>query len=167
MEDLMTADRSTLLQQLDETRAKLEALLPGIDARKEIYPGWTIKDLLAHVTGWDDATIESLRAHVAGRPPATPADRGIDEYNGRTVTTRKDLDHTHVLNEFHLTRQVMRTLIDQMPEEKFIQPLIFAWGQKGTVTDLVEIFREHEEEHSRDIRTWLKNPDQPLEKAGN
>jgi hypothetical protein len=164
---MTAADKEFLLAHLDRTRKKLEDLLPQIDPQKEIYPDWTIKDMLAHITGWDDATIDSLRAHVAGRIPSTPADRGIDEYNIRTVTSRKDLDLSHVLNEFRLTRQVMRTIVDQMPDEKFFEPLVVPWGEKGTVTYLVETFRDHEEEHLQDIQEWLKNPEKPLVKKGN
>jgi len=164
---MTTADRNFLLQRLDETRAKIEELLPKVDPKKEIYPGWTIKDLLAHITGWDDATIDSLRAHVAGRVPAIPADRGINEYNARTVSTRQDLDYEHILGEWRLTRQVLRTIIEQMPDDKFSNPLIVPWGEKGTVTFLVDIFREHEEEHVHDILEWLKNPERPIGKRGN
>ncbi|HTX91005.1 MAG TPA: ClbS/DfsB family four-helix bundle protein [Anaerolineales bacterium] len=164
---MTSADREFLLHRLNETRSQIEALLPKIDPKKEIYPGWTIKDMLAHITGWDDATIDSLRAHVAGRLPATPAERGIDEYNGRTVTSRQDLDYPHILNEWRLTRQVLQTIIEQMPDEKFFEPLVVPWGDKGTVTYLVDTFRDHEDEHARDIREWLKDPSQPLGKRGN
>jgi hypothetical protein len=164
----MTAgDRDFLLHRLDETRSQIEELLSQIDAKKEIYPGWTIKDMLAHITGWDDATIDSLRAHVSGQTPATPADRGIDEYNIRTVASRKDLDYSHILNEWRLTRQVLRTIIEQMPDDKFFEPMVVPWGGKGTVTYLVDTFRDHEDEHAHDIHEWLKNPELPLKKKGN
>ncbi len=160
-------DRDFLLHRLDETRSKIEQLLPEIDPQKEIYPGWTIKDMLAHMTGWDDATIDSLRAHVVDRPPSLEAIRSLDEYNARTVTSRQDLDYDHVLKEWRLTRQVLRTVIEQMPEDKFFSPLIVPWGEKATVTYLVDMFRDHEEEHTQDIHTWLKHPDRPLTKEGN
>ncbi len=164
---MTSADRAYLLHRLNETRTQIDSLLPNIDAKKEIYPGWTIKDLLAHITGWDDATIESLRAHVAGRPPVISAPNGIDEYNDRTVTSRSDLNYDHILNEWRLTRQVLCTIIEQMPEDKFFEPVTLPWGPRGTVTMLVETFRDHENEHGHDIEQWLKNPDQPLRKDGN
>ena len=160
-------ERSFLLHRLDETRQSIEELLPKIDAAKPIYPGWTIKDMLAHMTGWDDATIDSLRAHVVERSPSVDAIRSMDEYNARTVTSRQDLDYDHVLKEWRLTRQVLRTVIEQMPDEKFTEALIVPWGEKATVTFLVEMFRDHEEEHTQDILAWLKHPDKPLTKEGN
>ncbi len=158
--------KQELLQSLDEARARLEELLPKVDPAKEIYPGWTIRHLLAHITGWDDATIASLRAHMAGLPPATPAERGIDEYNAGTVTSRQDLDLDHVIREYRQTRQILKTLIQELSDEKFSEPLIVAWGERGTVPALVRVFVGHEEEHARDIQAWLKNPDQPLGKEG-
>ena len=159
--------RRSLLHRLDETRAIIEKILPTVDLTLEIYPGWTMKDMLAHMTGWDDATIDSLRAHVIGRPPSVDAIRSLDEYNGRTVSSRQDLDFARVLKEWRLTRQVLRTLIEQIPEDKFLEPLVVPWGEKDSVTSLVEMFREHEEQHIRDIQEWMKDPTHPLGKAGN
>jgi hypothetical protein len=161
------AERQFLLHRLDETRATIEEILPNIDPNKQIYPGWTIKDMLAHMTGWDDATIDSLRAHVIGRPPSVEAIRSMDEYNEHTVSSRQDLNYDHILREWRLTRQVLRTVIEQMPEDKFLEPLIVPWGEKATVTFLVEMFRDHEDEHIQDIKKWMQHPDKPLEKEGN
>jgi hypothetical protein len=122
--------------------------------------------MLAHMTGWDDATIDSLRAHVVGRPPALEAIRSLDEYNLLTVSSRGDLDYEQVLKEWRLTRQVLRTIIEQLPDEKYIEPLIVPWGDKTTVTFLVDMFRDHEEDHARDISRWLEHPDHPLTKEG-
>ena len=164
---MTSADRDFLLERMDETRSKIETLLPKVDVRKEIYPGWTIKELLGHMTGWDDATIDSLRAHISGGTPSVPAIRSLDEYNSTTVSSRKDLDYDQIVKEWRLTRQVLRNIIQQMPEEKFFWPIIVPWGEKATVTYLVDMFRDHEEKHTHDIIEWLKQPEKPLEKAGN
>ena len=164
---MTSADRELLLHRMDETRSKIEALLPKIDPEKEIYPDWTVKDLLAHMTGWDDATIDSLRAHVICRPPSVPAIRSLDEYNNSTVSSRKDLDYDQVLKEWRSTRQVLRTIIEKMPEDKFFGPIVVPWGEKTTVTYLVDMFRDHEEEHAQDVSEWLKNPEKALGKSGN
>ena len=160
------SDREILLHRMDETRSQIEELLPLIDSHKEIYPGWTIADMLAHMTGWDDATIDSLRAHVLGRPPSVSAIRSLDEYNNLTVSSRKDLDYDRVLKEWRLTRQVLMTLIEQMPEDKFFSAVMVPWGGKVTVTHLVDIFRDHEQEHIKDILAWLEHPEKPLTKKG-
>jgi len=155
-------EKTFLLQRLDEARKQIKGLLAKINPSKEIYPGWTIRKMLAHITGWDDATIDSLRAHVAGREPAITAARGINDYNAQTVTSREALDYEHVLQEWEMTRNILKTILREMPDEKFLEPLVLPWGEKGTVTYLIEIFTSHEEEHARDIHKWLENPDKPL-----
>ena len=164
---MLVPDRDFLLLRFDETRIKIEELLPEIDPQKEIYPGWTIRDVLAHMTGWDDATIDSLRSHVVERPLNIPSILSLDEYNALTVSSRKDLDYDRILKEWRLTRQVLRTIIEQLPEGKFHSPVIVPWGEKVSVTYLVDMFHVHEEEHVQDILTWFKNPVMPLKKDGN
>ena len=160
-------DRFLLLHRMDETRLKIEELLPEIDPQKEIYPGWTIRDLLAHMTGWDDVTIDSLRSQVVERPLNIPSIRSLDAYNALTVSLRKDLDYDRILKEWRLTRQVLRAIIEQLPEDRFFIPVIVPWGEKATVTYLVDMFHDHEEEHIEDLLAWLKNPDKPLKKERN
>ncbi len=159
-------EKRELLERLDQARARLESLISAVDPALEIYPQWTIRQLLAHFTGWDDATIASLRAHVGGRTPATPAERGIDEYNETTVTSRQDLDLDHILKEWRATRQVLHKLIEEIPEDKFHERLVVPWGPKATVTQLMDVFVEHEHEHADDIEHWLKSPSLPLSKKG-
>ena len=164
---MTTAEQQAILKRLEKARAELEEMLPRVDPTREIYPGWTIWQLLAHMTGWDDANIASLRAHVAGWVPATPADRGVNAYNAQTVSSRQDLDLEHVTKEWRLTRNILHTIIEEMPEEKFMEPLIVPWGGTATVTALIEVFIEHEHEHAGDLREWLENPDRILGKKGN
>jgi hypothetical protein len=160
-------DRESLLLRLDESRLMLEGLLLKIDPAKEIYPGWTIKQILAHITGWDDAAIDALRAHLDGRAPAVRANRGLNEYNARTVASRQDQDFPFVVDEWRLKRKLLRTIIIEMPENKFIERLVVPWGRKGTVVYLMDTFRDHEEEHAKDIDQWIRGKDEPLGKAGH
>jgi hypothetical protein len=149
-------DRMQLIEQLDNARQMMHNIVDKIDPDLEIYEGWTIKDLLAHLTGWDDSTIASLEAHIAGDAPATPAARGIDYYNAQTVETRQSLDLEHVLREWEFTRERLKNLIIEMPRDKFEQTLVVAWGSTGTVRELVQIFAEHEEEHAVEIQGIMK-----------
>ena len=160
----MDQQAQTLIRRLTEARAAITALLPEAEKsmEKEIYPKWTLRHMLAHMTGWDDAIIESLKAHASGKVPATPANRGIDEYNARTVYTRETLDYTHIRKEWEQTRETLLGVLQQMPQEKLIEPLVFPWGRKGKVSHMVDIFIEHEEQHAKEIRLWLNNTSQPL-----
>lgn len=144
--------KELLIHELIEARQVLQGVLDDLDLHLEIYPHWTIRELLAHLTGWDDANIASLRAHVAGRVPAVPAVRGVDHYNEQTVAEREALDLEHITRECELSRQLLLTIFREMPDEKFEQPMVMPWGDTGTVTELVRVFIHHEEAHAQEIR---------------
>jgi hypothetical protein len=148
----MVEEKTRLIQQLDAARAEMRDVLVDIDREMEIYPGWTIKHILAHITGWDDATIASLRAHAGGNEPGTPATEGIDAYNAASVATREALGYDRIAREWELARDQLKAAIEDMPPEKMAEPLLFPWGATGTVAQIVGIFTRHEYEHAAEIR---------------
>jgi hypothetical protein len=163
----MPADnRAILLRHLNETHQTIEELLAGIDPTKEIYPGWTIKQILAHISGWDDACIDALRMHELDRSSSAPAIHSLDKYNELSVSSRKGLTYDQILNEWRVTRKILCEIIADMTEEKFLEPVPVPWAKKTTVTRLVDIFNHHDNEHAKDIIEWLKKPEKPLRKAG-
>jgi hypothetical protein len=155
-------DKTQLLQQFDEARGKMRATLAGIDAHMEIYPGWTIKELLAHLAGWDDATIAALKAFTSGGAPPVPAARGLDVYNAETVAERATLDYEHIVKEWEWVREQLLVLLDEMPSENLEMKIVTPWGRSTTVARLVAIMAEHEEEHAADVHARRVNPGQSL-----
>jgi hypothetical protein len=132
------------------------AHLDEVDRGRKIYPLWTIREILAHLSGWDDATIGFIRSLMEGREPSTPAALGIDVYNSETVATREGLDFDHVYREYIETRKVLLDLIRQMPEEMVTRVHVRPWGGRGCLVDLVDIFAPHEEEHAEDVRRLIE-----------
>lgn len=148
--------REALIQRYESSRAKMIAHLDEIDRNRKIYPLWTVREIIAHLSGWDDATIAFIRSLVAGTAPATPAVRGIDVYNAETVATREGLSYDQVYREYIETRKVLLDLIRTMPEEKVNEIYTMPWGDEGTLVDMVDIFEEHEEEHAEDVRKLIE-----------
>lgn len=147
--------RDQLLHDLDAARAQTLALLDTLEAASEPYPGWTVKEFLAHLTGWDDATTAALRAHAEGKEPDMPAYRGIDFYNAETVSTRAALDYPHVKKEWQAARELLKGTLRDLPAARFTVPVVFPWGPTGSVSTLVEIMIHHEHEHAEELRTLL------------
>lgn len=147
--------RDRLLHDLDDARAQTLALLDRLEAASELYPGWTVKEFLAHLTGWDDATTAALRAHAKGKEPDMPAHRGIDHYNAETVSTRATLDYPHVKREWEVARDLLKAALRDMPANRFAEPVVFPWGPTGPVAILVKIMIHHEHEHADELRMLL------------
>jgi hypothetical protein len=144
-------NRQTLIEQLENSRAKMMAQLDKIDLNRKIYPLWTIREMLAHLSGWDDAVIAFIRSLMEGTVPATPAARGIDMYNAETVATREGLDYDHIYREYIATRKTLMDLLYAVPDDKIHASYILPWGEHGTLVDIVHIFAPHEEEHAEDV----------------
>ena len=158
----MNSQKNILVERLKKARKHLNQFVSQAPVDKQIYPNWTLKQYLDHLSGWDDAIIESLNAHAKNEPVPQTAARGINAYNADTVTTRESLSFEHTRREFDKSREAVIETIQNLPDEKFDQPFTFAWGDSGTVADLVEIFAEHDEEHAEHLKEWLKHPDQPI-----
>lgn len=155
----MNDPRPQIMAELEQARAEILVLLDTVDKNRKIYPLWTIREILAHIAGWDDAIIASLKAHIEDREPGTPAARGINAYNAETVSTREGLDYDHIYREYIHTRDILVALIKDMPLEKTIQPFIQPWGGENDLVGLLKIFIEHEIEHAGDIREIISRAD--------
>jgi len=152
----MTDMREELIQHLDAAREVLHELLAQIPPETEIYPGWTLRQFYAHLTGWDEAVTASLRAHAAGHTPATPAVKGIDAFNAESVAARSTLEYDRLVREWRLAREELKAALRELPLEKLDEPVVYAWGPTGSVEQMIEVFIWHEgTEHAGELRTWL------------
>jgi hypothetical protein len=146
----------TLVKRLETSHAQMIVHLDEIDKNRKIYPLWTVREIIAHLSGWDDATIGFIRAIVAGETPATPAARGFDVYNAETVATREGLDYDRIYREYIETRNMLLDLIRVMPEAKITENFVLPWGGEGTLMDIINIFGPHEETHAEDVRKIIE-----------
>jgi hypothetical protein len=150
----MTDEQDQLIQELDEARAIMHGLIVDLMPDSEIYPGWTLRQFLAHLTGWDDVTTATLQAHARGETPATPVSAGIDVYNAESVATREALQLDHIVKEWELARADLKTAIRALTPEQMAAPVLHPWGRVSTVEHLVRIMIHHEgEEHAEELRT--------------
>ena len=154
-------DKTEYIQRFKQARDEVRKLLPDIDTKMEIYPGWTIKEMLAHLAGWDDATILALEAFVAHLPPALPAIKGLDAYNAQTVEERAELNLEQIIREWELVREQLISVFGRLPAEMLGTNVVAPWGPIVTVEQLINIMIEHEQEHAEVIRERLANPHKP------
>lgn len=145
-------ERTELIHQLEEARQELRAALEGIKSEMEICPGWTSKELLAHIAGWDQVTIPSLRAHARGIEPDASATGDFDLVNVQLIETYQALSHSRMAGECERVRDELKTAIEEMPEERLAEPFLFPWGERGTVAELVAILAGHDREHAQEIQ---------------
>ena len=148
--------REEILQALESSHAVMMEQLNEIDKQRKIYPLWTISEIIAHLSGWDDASIGFVNALIKGETPPTPAPRGPEVYNEETVSTREGLSYDRIVREYIETRARLVALMRQIPEEMVTKKSILPWGEEGSLEDIVQVFGSHELEHAHDVKRIIE-----------
>ena len=144
-------ERERLMVRLDRAHEAMLAVLAGIEPGTAANPQWSVKEVLAHLAGWDACTRGALRAHAAGAPPPLPARDGLDAYNARSVAERQGLGYAETVEDWERTRKELKLVLAEIAAEKLDEKMVFPWGPKGTVARIVGIMAGHEEEHAREL----------------
>lgn len=152
--------REEILQAYAQSRAAMTAHLEVIDKNRKIYPLWTIREIIAHLSGWDDASYGMLSALIKGETPHTPATRGASVYNEETVSTREGLSYDHIVREYVSTRERLLDLVRSAPEETLTQISTLPWGDESSFETMAKFLASHELEHAEDVRKLIEEESQ-------
>ena len=118
-------EKAKLLKNLDAGWVALLDSYAGISDAEMMQPGvtgeWSVKDLIAHVTSWEEEALKHLPTTLEGkRPPRySVMYGGIDAFNAQVMAQKQTLSLAEVL---HQRDEMHRRLIDflqHVPEEEF------------------------------------------------
>ena len=140
-----------LIERLNRSRNAMQRAVSSVDADRELCPGWTIREMLAHIAGWDEVGTRTVRAHAAGTAPEPLETQGIDAYNDILIAKCEALSHEQVVQYWKSSRRELVDALEQTSPVKFRERAEFPWGEKGNITRLVSILSEHEMEHAHEI----------------
>jgi len=81
---------------------------------------WSVRDILAHVTTWDEEALKFLPLIVAGGTPPrySVTYGGIDAFNARMTAAKSDLSLAAVLRLMDDTHRRVIALIQAAPEDQ-------------------------------------------------
>jgi hypothetical protein len=162
--------KAELLNWLWEEYRRWEALLDQIGPARMDQPGvngdWSMKDIVAHLTGWNHWLVARLRA--AGRselepsPPWPAHVQTEDEINAWIYESNHGRSAREVLDESQQVFQELLAVIDGLPEDGRIETIqmsadrefYFVWlGDERFPAG--EIFDHFRDDHEPDVRAWL------------
>ncbi|HEY0070681.1 MAG TPA: DinB family protein, partial [Chloroflexia bacterium] len=113
MDFIATARRQMLAGQLQDGRERLVNSYAGLTDEEMLEPGvagdWSVRDVLAHVAGWDRAQTEAYRLMLRGERPALLDldEEGNEAFNLETHERMKDLSMQEVITELFAAREEM------------------------------------------------------------
>lgn len=124
-------DRAQLLKRLDTAWAALQASYAGLPDSELLEPGvtgdWSIRDIIAHVTWWEEEALAHLPLILAGgKPPRYSVTYGgIDAFNAQRTEERRDLSLAEVLQRRDDTHRRLIDFLQTVPEDQFVRETRF------------------------------------------
>lgn len=114
VEPIATSDRESRVELLELVRK----LAPADWKRPSPLPGWTLKDLLAHLAGGTGRNFQQILEAVVSRTPVDPAMLGeADARNAQDVEDRKDMSVGELISEIRGEAEAIDILLSRLTEE--------------------------------------------------
>ena|SRR2546422_10732882 len=124
-------DRQQLLNKLDKAWAAIRESYAGLSDSQLTEPGvtgnWSVKDILAHVTTWEEEALKHLPLIIkGGRPPRYSIKYGgINAFNALMTEQKRDLSLSDVLRQQDETHRRLINYVQRAPEEQFTRETRF------------------------------------------
>lgn len=154
--------KAELIHELHKEYQNWQALLAQIDPARMDEPGmagdWSVKDMIAHLTGWRRRLVARLKSLQPGQTEVQatwPAHlTTVDEINDWIYQTHKDLSVSEVMNESEQVFQALLAVIESLPEEVLETVHRLPW-MNGYPFNAAELFSHFHEEHEAELRAWM------------
>jgi len=157
-----TISKTQLLVELNHENASWQALLDDIGfanmTQTEVAGGWSIKDIVAHLTGWRRRTVRRLQATLKHEPdvaPLWPSElQEDDEINAWIYESNRDRPLADVLSDSREVFQQLVDAIDAFSDDELQDPQRIEWLEGEPLSGKF-VFSHFHEEHEPDMRVWL------------
>ena len=145
--------RQQLLKQLDQAWTTFKESYADLSDAQMMEPGvtghWSVKDILAHVTWWEEEALKHLPLIIkGGRPPRYSLQYGgIDAFNAQMTEQKRGLSLADVLRQLDETHYRLIDYVQSVPEEQFTRETRF---RRRLRLDTYS----HYPKHAKAIREW-------------
>jgi hypothetical protein len=149
--------KQQLLDKLEQAWASFKASFAGLTDEQLLEPGvtsdWSVKDILAHVSWWEEEALTHLPHILQGiRPPRySVVYGGIDAFNARMTVLKRGLSLSEVRVQLEETHRRLFEFIQNVPEEQFASETRF---RRRLRLDTYS----HYPIHAQAIRDWRERP---------
>ncbi len=148
------SDRQQLVSHMEKARRGLLAAIQELSeeqmTRSGVVEEWSVKDVLAHITSWEELALPDLARMARGDKAVLGSvdlyAANYDPMNAIIMSMRRDLPLDQVLRELDIFHADFVAGVTRLPDP------VLAEGQFGRI--FVQITAEHDEEHAGQIREW-------------
>jgi len=146
-------DRTQLLQRLDKAWIAFRGSYAGLSKSDLLEPGvtktWSIRDIIAHVTTWEEEALKHLPAILQGRRPPrySVTYGGIDAFNALMTTTKARLSLAEVFRQQEEIHRQVLDAVGRAPDDQLVRETRF---RRRLRLDTYH----HYPKHTEAIRRW-------------
>src|SRR5215831_11724124 len=123
-------DKQQLLKRLEKAWSAIKESYEGLADSQMTEPGvmgnWSVKDILAHVTTWEEEALKYLPLILTGgKPPRYTKYGGIDAFNAKMAEQNRAMELSEVLRQLDETHHRLIDYLQSVPEEHFTRETPF------------------------------------------
>jgi len=148
-------NRQQLLKKIDDAWGAFQEAYSGLPDAQLTEPGvtgnWSVRDVLAHVTVWEEEALKYLPLILdGGKPPRySTTYGGIDAFNALMLEQKSALSLSQVRSQLDETHRRLVNYLKNVPEEHFVTDTPFRHRLRLDTYSHYPI-------HARLIQAWRK-----------
>lgn len=151
-----------LLAMTRRERDRLDALVASLTPEQltqgGLEGGWSVKDVLAHITAWERRctwTLATERGDPLGEPEAGVGPDDVGEFNAAAYAANRDRDLDDVLADAALSYAALLDAVAEVPDSALDLPGTVSWTRQRPLSQYIrDNADEHYREHTAQIEAW-------------
>ena len=118
-------EKRKVLERLEKAWMDFQESFEGLSESQLLVSGvtgaWSVRDILAHVTTWEEEALKHLPSILRGETPPRYSVMygGIDAFNAQTTAQKKNDSLRDVLRQLTATHRKLLDFLETLPEEYF------------------------------------------------
>ncbi len=157
--------KEEMLRMIHSERNELDRLLEQVGDHNYEVAGieadWTIKDILAHITAWEQKMIHWVEVTLRGEIPDRPAPGmtwdDLDKVNSHIYHENKEKPLDAVLGVFKRSYQKALEVAEGLSEGDLFEPNQFPWRDGDPLWHMIAANTWwHYKDHREAIQAWLQ-----------
>ena len=144
-----------LLTRLDERWREFQESFAGLPDDALLAPGvtgvWSVRDLIAHVTTWNEEALKALPLVLEGKPlPRYASMGGIDAFNAREQERKRGMSFGQVRQDMEATHGRLVEFLEAAPPA--------AYASEGRFLKRLRLDTYgHYRKHTAQVLAWRKS----------
>jgi hypothetical protein len=162
-------EKQEILTALREEFIRWQELLASLSEGQITDPlvpsSWSVRDVLLHLWGWQQASVARAEAAVQDKEPDYPRwweifgpdpEEDVDRTNAWFYDTYRDKPWPAVYTDWKEQFARYLELAEAIPEKDLLEPGRYAWMEGYTLIASLQGSCEHHEEHREMLLAWLR-----------